>query len=259
MQQGNICLSLPTQHPWNNIGKGLCCFDSLAQCNAVVMPWVATGFFLPSRHLLGLLGSVWHPAIWGEGSCSKQKTIPHSDLVRGGGLPLKQKDYAVLHQLHSLLWDMWAFGNWPRKNILRMLKLQIRGNAGMCLLSSLGHLQEAEPRTSFTALSLHMSPFALAWVLSHAVMGLSEREDDRSHDIIVLTFPLWKPKYYVSLGFCPGFRRKRDCINVACVCTSVPSVTLSPLLTSEPVDHSEPFLVGPKSGAPKDTKFLLTL
>lgn len=74
-----------------------------------------------------------------------------------------------------------------------MLRLQIRGEAGMCLLPCLGHLQEAEPTPSFPALSLSMSPFALAWVLSHAVMGLREAEDDKSRDIMVLTFPLWKP------------------------------------------------------------------
>lgn len=74
-----------------------------------------------------------------------------------------------------------------------MLRLQIRGEAGMCLLPCSGHLQEAEPTPSFPALSLSMSPFALAWVLSHAVMGLGEAEDDKSHDIMVLTFPLWKP------------------------------------------------------------------
>lgn len=103
----------------------------------------------------------------------------------------------------------------------------------MCLLPCLGHLQEADPRPSFPALSLSMSPFALAWMLSHAVTELGEGEGDKSHDIMVLTFPLWKPKHYDSLGFCPGFQRKRDCINMACVCTSGPSVTLSLLLASE--------------------------
>ena len=98
------------------------------------------------------------------------------------------------YQLHSLLWDMWAFGTWPRRNILRMLKLQIRGSAGKCLLPCLGHLQETEPRPSFPALSLHRSPFALDRTLSHAVTDLGEWEGDKSHDIIVPTFPLWKPK-----------------------------------------------------------------
>lgn len=41
---------------------------------------------------------------------------------------------------------------------------------------------------------------------------------DKSQDIMVLTFSLWKPKYYDSLGFCPGFWRKRVCVNMACVC-----------------------------------------
>ena len=88
----------------------------------------------------------------------------------------------------------------------------------MCLLPCLGHLQEAEPRPSFPALSLSMSPFPLAWMLSHAVMDLGEGEGDKSHDIMVPTFPLWKPKYYDFLGFCPGFQRKWVCFSLACVC-----------------------------------------
>lgn len=121
-------------------------------------------------------------------------------------------------ELCSLLWHMWAFETWPRRNILRMLKLQIRGEAGMCLLAFLRHLWDTELRFSFTPLSLSMSLFALACTLSHAVMDLSEGEDDKSHNVMVPAFPLCKPRYYDSLGFCPGFQRKWVCINIASAC-----------------------------------------
>lgn len=96
------------------------------------------------------------------------------------------------------------------------------------------------PESPSPALSLHISPFALAWMLSHAVTDLSEEEGDKSHDIIVLNFPLCKPGYYDSLGFCPDFQRKQGHINVVCVCSSSPSVTQSPLLTSEVTVHLQP-------------------
>lgn len=98
-------------------------------------------------------------------------------------------------------------------------------------------IQEAEPRTSFPCLVFAHCPFALAWMLSHAVTDLSEEEGDKSHDITVLT--LCKPGYYDSLDFCPGIQRKQDRINMVCVCSSSASVTQSPLLTSELI-HLQP-------------------
>lgn len=94
---------------------------------------------------------------------------------------------------------------------------------------------------SSPAFSSSMSPFALAWVLSQAVMDLGEGEDDKSCDIVVLTFPLWKPSRDDSLGFCPGFWRKWVCINVTSVQPPLfPSVPLSPPFTSKIIGHFWP-------------------
>lgn len=120
--------------------------------------------------------------------------------VQGDVLAWKPKEFAFLRCSISCI---HCFGAWPRRNILRMLRLQKRGEAGMCILPCLGHLQE--PTASFPAWSLSTSPFALAWVLSHAAVDLGEGEDDKSSDIMVLTFPLWKPSYDDSLGFSPAF------------------------------------------------------
>lgn len=109
----------------------------------------------------------------------------------------------------------------------------------------LGDLQELT--ASFPAWSLTMSPFALAWVLSHAAVDLGEGEDDKSCDIMVLTFPLWQPSCDDSLGFCPVFQRKWVCINV----TSVQPPAHLFLLHSPPNSLTTLGLVGPKSGALK--------
>lgn len=175
----------------------------------------------------------------------REKLLPErkdSSPLHGvmGGLSLKKEFFAFLHcSIICIHWfGMWASGTWPRRNIVRILKLQIRSNAGLCLLPWLGYLQEAEPRISFPCLVFAHCPFALAWMLSHAVTDLSEEEGDKSHDITVLT--LCKPGFYDSLDFCPGIRRKQDHINMVCVCSSSPSVTHSPLLTSELVVHLQP-------------------
>lgn len=103
------------------------------------------------------------------------------------------------------------------------------------------------------ATSLRTSPFALAWVLSHAVTDLSEEEGDKSHDIIVLTFPACSLGCYDSLDLRPGFRRKQDSVNAVCVCTSNPSVACPS------VDFWTQWPFPALSGAPKGTKFLKTL
>ncbi|KAJ7414533.1 hypothetical protein WISP_83498 [Willisornis vidua] len=65
-------------------------------------------------------------------------------------------------------------------------------------LTALGHvsfwdLAKEKHSQDVEAADKSMSAFALAWMLSHAVVDLAEGEDDKSHDIMVLTFPLGKP------------------------------------------------------------------
>lgn len=147
---------------------------------------------------------------------------------------------------------MRAFETWPRRNIFRMLKLQTRSEAGMCLLPFLGHFWATDPRPHCLWAEVHLLWLAhclmVSWI---SVRGRMTRAMiswfQPSHCASQCIMAFWA-SVLVSKG---GLHQHTLCVQLLVYLLLSLLYWLLNLLVILG-------LSGPKSGALKDTKFLLT-